>query len=90
AWKGERETAITILRECIKLNPNYIDSYAALFDVFYWEGRHQDALELIQLVRHNSSGVDEVADKIERAKREARKHGISYVGDLRNALTSNE
>ncbi len=86
AWRGERQTAIDILKECIKQNPSYIDSYAALFDVYYWSGRHKEALELIQIVKQNSSGAGEIADKIERAKKEARKNGVSYVGDLKNTV----
>ena len=86
AWRGERQTAIDILKACIKQNPNYIDTYAALFDVYYWDGRHKEALELIQIVRQNSSGVGEIEDKIERAQREARKYGVSYVADAENTL----
>jgi len=76
AWRGNRKEAIEILKECIKMNPNYIDSYAALFDVYFWTDRHKDALELIDQVQQNSSYADEVADKIARARREARKNNI--------------
>ncbi|MBC29928.1 MAG: sulfatase [Muricauda sp.] len=79
AWRGNRDTAIEILQECIKINPDYIDSYSALFDVYFWDGRHHEALELIELVQRNSSSADVIADKIARAKREARKAGISLV-----------
>jgi len=73
AWQRNRETSIEILRACIKTNPNYIDSYSALFDVYFWADRHQDALELIEMVEQNSSSVDEIADKIARARRQGRK-----------------
>lgn len=76
AWQGEREKSIEILKSCIKVNPNYIDSYAALFDVYYWDGRHKEALELIETVRTNSSSVNEIEDKISRARSEARKNQI--------------
>lgn len=76
AWRGEREKAIEILESCIKVNPNYIDSYAALFDVYYWDGRHSEALQLIEKVNDNSSSVNEIEDKIKRAKSEARKNQI--------------
>ncbi len=75
-WQGNYKASIEILKDCIKMNPNYIDSYAALFDVYYWSDRHQEALELIELVEQNSSSVDEIADKIARARIEARKNGI--------------
>ncbi|MFK7813124.1 MAG: sulfatase-like hydrolase/transferase [Maribacter sp.] len=75
-WQGKYKASIEILRECIKMNPNYIDSYAALFDVYFWSERYRDGLELVELVQQNSSGADEVKDKIARAKREARKRGI--------------
>ena len=76
-WKGDYKSSIGILKECIKMNPNYIDSYSALFDVYFWSKRHRDALELIELAQQNSSSVNEIADKIARAKREARKHGVA-------------
>ncbi|GMN08853.1 hypothetical protein MTsPCn9_06910 [Croceitalea sp. MTPC9] len=76
AWRGNSETAIEILRECIKINPDYIDSYSALFDVYFWNGLNHEALELIELVQANSSNADVVSDKIARARREARKVGI--------------
>ncbi|MCP4977763.1 MAG: sulfatase-like hydrolase/transferase [Maribacter sp.] len=75
-WQGNYQTSIEILRECINMNPNYIDSYSALFDVYYWSERHHEALELIELAEQNSSSVDEIADKISRARIEARKNGI--------------
>lgn len=76
AWQGDREKSIEILRDCIKMNPNYVDSYAALFDVYFWAGRHKDALELITQVQQNSSSANDIADKIARARREARKNNI--------------
>ena len=78
-WKGNYKKSIEILNESIQMNPNYIDSYAALFDVYFWSERHRDALELIELANQNSSSVGEIADKISRAKREARKNGIALI-----------
>ena len=75
-WQGNYKASIEILNECIKINPNYIDSYSALFDVYYWSERHHEALELIELAQQNSSSVDEIAHKIARARIEARKNGI--------------
>lgn len=72
-WNGNYEASIEILKECIKMNPNYIDSYSALFDVYFWSDRHKEALELIKLAEQNSSSVNEIADKIARARREYRK-----------------
>ncbi len=72
-WKGDYDKSIEILLSCIKMNPNYVDSYAALFDVYFWSGRNKEAMELIDQVEQNSSGVDEIRDKIERAKREYQK-----------------
>ncbi len=76
AWQRNREKSIEILQSCIKMNPNYIDSYAALFDVYFWADRHREALELIAVVQENSSSANEIADKIARARREAKKAGI--------------
>jgi len=75
-WQGNYKASIEILKECIKINPNYIDSYSALFDVYYWSEKHHEALELIELAQQNSSSVDEIAHKIARARIEARKNGI--------------
>jgi lipopolysaccharide biosynthesis regulator YciM len=77
AWRGNSEAAIEILKECIKMNPDYVDSYAALFDVYFWNKLNREALELIHLVQTNSSSAEVVADKIARAKREARKAGVT-------------
>ncbi|WP_350285904.1 sulfatase-like hydrolase/transferase [uncultured Croceitalea sp.] len=79
AWQRKREKAIEILKSCIEMNPNYIDSYAALFDVYFWEDRHRDALKLIKTVEQNSSSVEEIRDKINRAKREARKNKVAIT-----------
>ncbi len=73
-WMGNYEASIEILKGCIKMNPNYIDSYSALFDVYFWSERHQDALELIEMAEQNSSSVNEISDKIARARKEARKN----------------
>ncbi|MGB6153029.1 MAG: sulfatase-like hydrolase/transferase [Pricia sp.] len=83
-WRGNYDESIKILTGCIKMNPNYVDSYAALFDVYYWSDRAKEALELIEQVEQNSSGVAEIADKIARAKRVARKKGIA-LSALRGA-----
>lgn len=72
-WRGKYDSSIKILKECIKMNPSYIDSYAALFDVYFWSDRHNEALELIKLAEQNSSSVNEIADKIARARRQSRK-----------------
>ncbi|MDT0539674.1 sulfatase-like hydrolase/transferase [Croceitalea sp. P059] len=76
AWIGNRKKSIEILNACTKINPNYIDSYAALFDVYYWDDRHKEALELINTVKQNSSSANEIADKIARAQQEAKKNRI--------------
>jgi len=78
-WQGNYKSSIEILNECIKMNPNYIDSYSALFDVYFWSERHREALELVELAVQNSSSVNEIANKIARAKREARKHGVALT-----------
>ncbi len=80
-WQGNYKASIEILNECIKINPNYIDSYSALFDVYYWSERHHEALELIELALQNSSSVDEIAHKIARARIEARKNGIKVFNN---------
>jgi phosphoglycerol transferase MdoB-like AlkP superfamily enzyme len=72
-WQGNYKESIKILKECIKMNPNYIDSYSALFDVYFWSERWREALELITLVEQNSSSVNEISDKIMRARRQAHK-----------------
>lgn len=72
-WQGNYEKSIKILKECIHMNPNYIDSYSALFDVYYWSDRSKEAMELIDLVEQNSSGSNEIADKISRARVQSRK-----------------
>lgn len=72
-WRGNYTKSIEILKECIKMNPNYIDSYSALFDVYYWSEQSEEALKLIQQVEENSSSVHEIKDKIERAKAQHRK-----------------
>jgi len=87
-WRGNYETSIAILKGCIKMNPNYIDSYAALFDVYYWSDRTKEALELIEQVEQNSSSVGEIADKIARAKRQARKKRIAaFETNLKQSKT---
>lgn len=76
-WRGNYEKSIEILKDCIKMNPNYIDSYSALFDVYFWSGRSKESLELIALVEQNSSSVAEIADKIARARTQAKEHGLT-------------
>ncbi|MDO6473324.1 sulfatase-like hydrolase/transferase [Maribacter sp. 1_MG-2023] len=76
SWKGNHEKAAEILQECISINPNYIDSYAALFDVYYWSDKLKEGLALIDKVEANSSSANEIADKISRARTIARNAGI--------------
>lgn len=89
-WRGNYEKSIETLTGCIKMNPNYIDSYAALFDVYFWSGRTKEALELIELVEQNSSDAAQIADKIARARREARKKGIVLNSRSSNSTKSKE
>ncbi|WP_373518373.1 sulfatase-like hydrolase/transferase [Pricia sp.] len=77
AWRGKLDISIDILKKCIQENPEYIDSYSALFDVYYWSGRYKESLELVELVQRNSSNVGEIEDKIARARRLAKKHGVA-------------
>ncbi|MDO6517901.1 sulfatase-like hydrolase/transferase [Zobellia uliginosa] len=76
-WMGNYDKSIEILKDCIKMNPNYIDSYSALFDVYFWSERSKEAMELIDQVERNSSSAHEIKDKIERARRQAQKKGIA-------------
>ncbi len=73
-WLGNYPKGIEILKDCIKMNPNYIDSYAALFDVYYWTEKSKESLELIDQVEQNSSSANRIADKIERARKQAEKY----------------
>lgn len=76
SWKGNHDIAIEILKECISMNPNYIDSYAALFDVFFWSDKPREALELITAVEENSASANELSAKISRARNQARQANI--------------
>jgi tetratricopeptide (TPR) repeat protein len=76
SWKGNSEEAIKILKECITLNPNYVDSYAALFDIYYWSDKFREGLELTITVEENSASANEISDKISRARSQARKANI--------------
>ncbi|MFK5972564.1 MAG: sulfatase-like hydrolase/transferase [Flavobacteriaceae bacterium] len=78
-WQGNYEASIEILKACIKMNPNYIDSYSALFDVYFWSEKYKEALELIELAEQNSSSVNEIADKIARARKQARKKRLALA-----------
>ena len=84
AWSGNYQTSIDILQSCIQMNPNYIDSYAALFDVYFWSERRKEAYDLIEVVQQNSSSVNEIADKIARAKREYQKLGATAMNNTQN------
>ncbi|WP_058102675.1 LTA synthase family protein [Maribacter dokdonensis] len=75
-WKGNYEESVKILKECIAMNPNYIDSYAALFDVYFWYDKHAEGLALVDIVQENSASANEISNKIARAKTSARKAGI--------------
>lgn len=70
AWQGNYDKAIEILKSCIQMNPEYTDSYSALFDVYFWSDQDKEGFELIDIVQQNSSSAGDVADKIARAKRE--------------------
>ncbi|CAM4378490.1 LTA synthase family protein [Zobellia nedashkovskayae] len=87
-WQGNYDTSIKLLNECIKMNPNYIDSYAALFDVYFWSERSKEALELIKTVQENSASAHEIEDKIERARNQARKKRITaFLDKIKNTDT---
>ena len=76
SWIGNHDKAIEILKECININPNYIDSYAALFDVYFWSDKFREGLELTIAVEENSASANEISDKISRARNQARKANI--------------
>ena len=84
SWKGNHDIAIEILKECISMNPNYIDSYAALFDVFFWSDKPREALELITAVEENSASANELSSKISRARNQARQANIDVHNVVEN------
>ncbi|MFV1449847.1 sulfatase-like hydrolase/transferase [Maribacter sp. HS] len=87
-WKGNYEESVKILKECIAMNPNYIDSYAALFDVYFWYDKHAEGLALVDIVQENSASVNEISNKIARAKTSARKAGIKNYQTSKDTTNS--
>ena len=84
AWRGNRDIAIELFKECININPEYVDTYSALFDVYFWDGRHLEALQLIETAKQNNTDLKILSQKIIRAKQEARKAG-KYLTDIKKA-----
>jgi len=72
----ERNAGTSTGARAYESEADYVDSYSALFDVYFWNKRNREALELIDLVESNSSSANIVADKIARARREAKKAGV--------------
>lgn len=87
-WKGNYEESVKILKECIAMNPNYIDSYAALFDVYFWYDKHAEGLALVDIVQENSASANEISNKITRAKTSARKAGIKNYETSKDTTNS--
>ncbi|MBU2901970.1 LTA synthase family protein [Maribacter dokdonensis] len=87
-WKGNYEESVKILKECIAMNPNYIDSYAALFDVYFWYDKHAEGLALVDIVQENSASANEISNKIARAKTTARKAGIKNYKTSKDTTNS--
>jgi len=87
-WKGNYEESVKILKECIAMNPNYIDSYAALFDVYFWYDKHAEGLALVDIVQENSASANEISNKIARAKTTARKAGIKNFQTSKDSVNS--
>ncbi|MEP6002745.1 MAG: sulfatase-like hydrolase/transferase, partial [Maribacter dokdonensis] len=87
-WKGNYEESVKILKECIAMNPNYIDSYAALFDVYFWYDKHAEGLALVDIVQENSASANEISNKIARAKTSARKAGIKNYETSKDTTNS--
>lgn len=87
-WKGNYEESVKILKECIAMNPNYIDSYAALFDVYFWYDKYAEGLALVDIVQENSASVNEISNKIARAKTSARKAGIKNYQTSKDTTNS--
>jgi len=87
-WKGNYEESVKILKECIAMNPNYIDSYAALFDVYFWYDKHAEGLALVDIVQENSASANEISNKIARAKTSARKAGIKNYQNSKDTSKS--
>jgi tetratricopeptide (TPR) repeat protein len=87
AWQGNHDKAIEIFQNCIQLNPEYIDSYSALFDVYFWADRDREAFDLIEIVQQNSASANEIADKIARAKREYEKRKTAGI-DFHSIINS--
>lgn len=67
AWQGNYDTSIEILLDCIRINPNYLDSYSALFDVYFWSGKNKEAIELINTLKENGLDTNQLKDKVTRA-----------------------
>lgn len=82
AWRGNRDAAIDLLNSTLNIHSQYVDTYSALFDVYFWEGRHRDALELIETAKQNNTDLKLLSPKIERARREAKKAG-KYLVDIK-------
>lgn len=87
-WKGNYEESVKILKECIAMKHNYIDSYAALFDVYFWYDKHAEGLALVDIVQKNSASANEISNKIARAKTSARKAGIKNYQTSKDTTNS--
>jgi len=70
AWQGNYEDSIDQLTQAISSNPNYVDAYSALFDVYYWSGQTNKAIKLVKDLNQLKLDTKQIASKIERAKKE--------------------
>lgn len=73
AWEGNYSESIRILKTCIGLNPSYLDSYEALFDVYFWSDKTEAAMGLIAHMDKNEIDTSAITAKIDRAREAAKK-----------------
>lgn len=73
AWNGQYGKAERILKECLRKNPLYADTYAALLDVYYWSGNNHKATELEKTMKDHQLQDADLQEKLLRAYRSVKK-----------------
>jgi lipoteichoic acid synthase len=59
AWDGDYITAETHIQDVIRRNEHYYDSWAALSDLAFWRGDHEESLSFaLQGIQHNRDNTE--------------------------------
>lgn len=77
AWEGRYGPAAEFLEGAVQKYPVYVDAYAALLDLYFWNDKYQKTLSLEKKLMENGIENPELRKKIDKVKQQLRQKSLA-------------